>query len=255
MSDKIHDTLFEKFNLTNSKLERYFLLLGLVGLCTTSVVLLLDWVIYPNYILALLAGEWSYSIRSELNSLGLLHLFDAVNLVLIGLGFFSLFSKYEMKEKYLFLILYLFPVYDPFFFTPFPYGGYLVFDLQYYEMVDYLRVVFTTIIASYILFNSRYKIPNTKVVIYASLMLALTKIVPLAQYFISSPLRLHYDEVLHQVVGTLVGPLSIIGLSQIPAILCIIFGSVLFIRELKTVGNQSETPTEFDELLTKPVHN
>lgn len=255
MFDKIHDTLFEKFNLTNSKLERYFLILGLVGLCTTTAVLILDWVLYPNYILALLAGEWSYSIRSELNSLGLLHLFDAANLALIGLGFFALLSKYGMKEKYLFLILYLFPAYDPFSFILFPYGGYLVFDLQYYEMVDYLRVVFTTIIASYILFNSRFKIPNTKVVIYASLMLAFTKIGPLAQYFISSSLRLHYDEVLHQVVGTLGGPLTIIGLSQIPAILCIIFCSVLFIRELRTGGNLSETPPESQELLTKTVHN
>ncbi len=255
MYNKIHDTLFEKFNLTNSKVERYFLLAGLGGLCTALVVLVVDWLLYPNYILALLAGEWPYIIISESNALQILHFLDTVNLVLIALGFFSLFSKYGVKEKYMFLFLYLFPAFDPFAVILFPYGGYLIFDLQFYEIVDYLRVAFTTIIASYILFNSRCKVPNARVVIYASLMLAFTKIVPLAQYLISSPLRLHYDEGLHQVVGTLVGPLAIIGLSQIPAILCIIFCFVLFIRELRTGGNLNETPTEVDELLTKTIHN
>jgi len=255
MFNKIHDTLFEKFNLTNAKLERYFLLLGLGGLCTSLAVLVLDLVLYPNYILALLDGEWSYIIISESNVLQLLHFLDAVNLVLIGLGFFSLFSKYEVKEKYVFLFLYLFPAFDPFAMILFPYGGYMIFDLQYYEIIDYFRVVFTTIIASYILFNSRDRIPNTRIVTYASLMLALTKIAPFSLYFITSPLRLHYDEALHHVVGTLVGPLSIIGLSQIPAILSIIFCGILFIRELRTKGNLSEPRLESEELLTKAVHN
>lgn len=257
MSNKIQDAILQKSSLTMPKIYNYFLYIGFFGLCSANAVLVLDWMIFPQYITSILADAVPQVSWNMHFILGQLHSIDMISFISIGLGFFAVLGRNNVKERYLFLLIFLFPAFQAVSFYDALPGGYLIYDATSLEtfFVDHLLAISLAIIVSYLLFNSRFKISESKLVVHASLLLVITEIVPFALYFVTGPLRLHYDEVLHQLVGSLVGPFIIIGLSQITAIIGIIVYGFLFVRELRRKGIQSEESARLEEGQLEPIHN
>lgn len=244
MLNKLQDWFVEKSNHSISYIQKYSLFLGLGGLCSILVKLIIDWILYPKFLIAVLADAEPHIRFGILFQIESFHILDIIGTILIGLGFFAVLNGNEIKEKFLFLFLYFFPLFDIYASDVFLSGGYPIFDVaSILYLIDYLRIIITTIILSYFLFNARSKFKATKLVAFVSFMLVMIKAVPFILYFLSEPLRLHYDEALHLTVGSLAGPLIIIGVCQITIIIGIISFGILFFRELRKDRPQSDSPS------------
>jgi hypothetical protein len=234
MFNKIQDSLFEKLNLSLEKLQRYFLLLGLVGLCSALVVLALDWVLYPQYIEGVLTETAPHLQFQRLIQLHNVHFVEPINAILIGIGFFSLLGRNDVKAKYVFLLMFILPLFGMASYYTYMPGGYLLFETQLGMLLsDQVTLIFVSIICAYILFGSRLIIFETKLVSIASLVMVLGRVIPVLVHVLGGHLLLYYDYALSETIGTINGSLIIIGLHQAIAIVAIFCYGLLFFRELR----------------------
>ncbi|TFH06794.1 MAG: hypothetical protein E4H14_09975 [Candidatus Thorarchaeota archaeon] len=248
MLNQIQDTILKKSSRTIPKIYNYFLYLGFLGLCSAVAVLVLDWTIYPQYITTILADAEPHVSGNIHFILRQLHSMDGINFLLIGLGFFAVLGRNNVKERYIFLLLFLLSSVGTLtIFNVMP-GGYLIFDDNtYWVLTGHFTVVLTSIILSYTLYNSWRNKDNHKLVSSISIMLVLVQFIPFVLYFIGGSLRLRYDDILGEIVGTLSGALTIIGSYQVVAILGFLTYGLLFKRELGKVKEQSEDTAREEE--------
>ena len=92
--------------IVSEKNYRRCLSLGILGIFVEIVILIVRWILYPQYINAILRG-FTF-IQNQLSFLIFsISSFSQPISILIGLGFFGVLARNGMKEGFLFLLLFL----------------------------------------------------------------------------------------------------------------------------------------------------
>jgi hypothetical protein len=97
--------------LVEKNIYRFFMYVGFIALLGALVIYLMELVIYPQYWHVMLTeGLYQSLVFNE--QLNLIHSLDTIITVSVGLGFFGIFAKYGRKSGYIFLLLFIFPIFS-----------------------------------------------------------------------------------------------------------------------------------------------
>jgi hypothetical protein len=241
--------------IISQKNYRACLSIGIIGIVLELVIMVVRWVLYPQYIVAVLRGLTITQSQIEFLIFNINSLTEPIS-ILIGLGFFGIFGRNGMKEGYLFLLMVLFSTIN----YPMMYSdnvGYLLFQsLVGVDMIStYIRFFIPNLIMFLILFIKSELFIEQKFLKASAILLLLSPIVEFVWFYLSEPFRFYYDPLLGATIGNMASGIIVAIPNLIVSLVSAVIFLKLFYKEMQAdnagIPSISEaTGSEADDLVT-----
>jgi len=238
--------------LVERRIYRFLMYLGLIALLGTIMIYLIELVIYPPFIQVMLTEGMlpSLSYNSQLN---LIHSFDSLILISIGLGFFGIFAKYGKKSGYVFLLLFVFPIFS---LQPsiagFVIGITGIDNFLIWYLSAWGPAIGQSLVLAILLYHSLEPVIGRRITGLVSLTLATSQISQVVWYFSTRHLAPVYDFVNWTVEGSIANTLLVCIPIIIGAITCVIIFVAFFVitirKEWKSIDTIHQTKEVMDNI-------
>lgn len=219
--------------LVERNIYRLLMYLGLIALLGALMIYLIELVIYPQFIQVMLTeGMLPSLIYNSL--LNLIHSLDSLIIISIGLGFFGIFAKYGKKSGYIFLLLFVFPI-----FSLQPFIGDFVIRITGIDnfLIWYVSAwgpaIGKSLILAVLLYHSLEPVIGRRTIGFVSLTLATSQISQVVWYFSTRNIAPVYDFVNWTVEGSIANTLLVCIPIIIGAITCVIIYVTFFVIAIR----------------------